>query len=86
MNCLRWKEAQGNHQICKLESGFNRLQTVLNLLRRGRGVFPRTGICLRLILFLFKFYLSVEMFCLNPEFWLLFTDGGTLFRQCYGWV
>lgn len=31
------------------------------------------------IFFLFMFCLAVEMFSLNPEFWLLFTDGGSPF-------
>lgn len=72
------------HQTCEYEASFDLFQTMLNLLLRGKGVFQVLHMPV-INFFLFKFYLTVEMFCLNPDFSLLFTDSGAPFT-CDGWM
>lgn len=61
-----WERGIGKQcQTCKLESRFNLFQTKLNLLL---WVFPKAWPVAFFFFFPFRFCLTVEMFCLNPEF------------------
>ena len=55
------------HQTCKHESNFDLFQTMLNSLLRCKDVSQVLHMPV-INIFLLKFCLTVEMFCLNPNF------------------
>lgn len=72
------------HQTCKHECSLQTVSDYAKSIAEEKGV-PKAWHMPVINIFLFRFCLIVEMFCLNPDFWLLFTDSGTPFT-CDGWM